>query len=289
MSIIYGSLNVDERYSSIVEPNLYYDRVFVPGVTFTDKYEEGPAGAIYVHKLEGSAAEPGKPGRDFTDEASKDTLIPIQLNNNFQKSRKIYGVQANAVSFAIANEQLAGVVNDIGEGWGQSGNACLVQEGKVSTVTTEITVASAVSAIIAARKELSIKKAKADTVLCSPEFYALLLEAVGDKFTPITNDKVLATGAIGRYLGFNIIEDNGLSATNAKYYDKAGTLKTVAFDKVDFVMYNHEALSIVSNLEAFRIVDSENFVGSKAQGEMNTGYTVTNADAVLVRKHAAAA
>lgn len=288
MSIIYGSLNVDERYSSIVEPNLYYDRIFVPGVTFTDKYEEGPAGAIYVHKLTGSAAEPGTPGRDFTDEASQDTLIPILLNNNFQKSRKIYGVQSNAVSFAVANEQLAGVMNDIGEGWGQSSNACLVQEGTASAATTAITKSNAVAALIAARKELSEKKAKANTVLCSPAYYAALLEAAGDKFTPVLNDNVAATGAIGRYLGFNIIEDNGLSAANAKYYDKAGALKTVAFDKVDFIMYNFEALSIVSNLEAFRLVDSENFVGTKAQGEMNTGYTVTNADAVLVRKHAAA-
>ena len=285
MGIIYGSLNVDERYSSIVEPNLYFDRVFAPGVTFTDKYEIGPAGAIYVHKLTGSAAEPGTPGRDFTDEASQDNLIPILLNNNFQKSRKIYGVQANAVSFAVANEQLAGVMNDIGEGWGQSGNACLVQEGSASATTSAITKANAISALISGRKELSVKKAKADVVLCSPEFYAVLLEAAGDKFTPITNDRVAATGAIGRYLGFTIIEDNGLSATNAKYYDKTGTLKTVAFGAVDFVMYNHEALSIISNLEAFRLVGSENFVGSKAQGEMNTGYTVTNPDAVLVRKH----
>ena len=33
MSIKYGSLNVDERYSGILEPNLYYNPVLVPGVT----------------------------------------------------------------------------------------------------------------------------------------------------------------------------------------------------------------------------------------------------------------
>ena len=51
MSIKYGSLNVDERYSGILEPNLYYNPVLVPGVTCTDKYQIGPAGQIYVHKL----------------------------------------------------------------------------------------------------------------------------------------------------------------------------------------------------------------------------------------------
>ena len=88
MSIKYGSLNVDERYSGILEPNLYYNPVLVPGVTCTDKYQIGPAGQIYVHKLTTSAVESGTPGRDFSDTAVSDTLIPIQLNNNFQRSYK---------------------------------------------------------------------------------------------------------------------------------------------------------------------------------------------------------
>ena len=37
MAIQYNTLNVDERYSAILEPNLYYNPVMVPGVTFTDK------------------------------------------------------------------------------------------------------------------------------------------------------------------------------------------------------------------------------------------------------------
>lgn len=41
-------------------------------------------------------------------------------------------------------------------------------------------------------------------------------------------------------------------------------------------------LSRISRLRA--IVDSENFAGSKAQVEMNTGYKVTNNALVYVRK-----
>lgn len=285
MGVIYGTLNVDEKYSGILEPNLYYESVFVPGVTFTDKYEEGAAGGIYVHKLSTTAVEPGAPGRDFTDEAAKDELIQIVLNNNFQKSKKIYGVQAAAVSFPIANEHLATATKEVKEGWMQSGNACLVTEGTASSNTGAIT--SAKSALIAERTEISKKKGKADVVLCSPDFFGKLLEEVGDKFTPIMNDKVAATGTIGKYLGFTIIEDNGLAATSAKYINSAGATKTATFTGVDFIMYNHEALSIVNNLEAMRIVDSENFVGSKAQTEMNSGYKVTNPELVRVRKTSA--
>ena len=282
MGIIYGTLNVDEKYSAILEPNLFNESVFAPGVIYTDKYETGPAGQILVHKLSTTAVEPGKPGRDFTDEASADSLITIAINNNFQKSKKIYGVEAAAVAFSLANEQLSLATQEVKEGWNQAANACLVTEGTASAVTTAIT--SATDALIDERTALAKAKGKADVVLCSPDFYGMLLKEAGDKFMPVRNDKIAATGAIGTYLGFLIIEDNGLSATNAKYINSAGTTKTAAFSGVQFVMYNHNALSIVNNLEAMRIVDSENFVGSKAQVEMNTGYTVTNPALVRVRK-----
>ena len=46
--------------------------------------------------------------------------------------------------------------------------------------------------------------------------------------------------------------------------------------KAQYVMYYHETLSVVSNFEVARIIDSERFAGSLAQVEMNTGYRVTN-------------
>ena len=107
MGVLINAQNVDERYSNILEPNLFYDSIFVPGVTCTDQYQEGPAGGIYVHKLKTSAVTPGKPGRDFTDEETSDDLIQILLNNNFQKSKKIYNVQAAQVGIALGNENLS--------------------------------------------------------------------------------------------------------------------------------------------------------------------------------------
>lgn len=59
MAIKYDQLNVDEKYASILEPNLYFNPVMVPGVTLTDKYQTGPAGQIFVHKISTSAVEAG--------------------------------------------------------------------------------------------------------------------------------------------------------------------------------------------------------------------------------------
>ena len=285
MGIKYGNLNVDEKYSRILEPNLYFDSILVPGVTYTDKYQTGPAGGIYVHKLDTTAVTVGTPGRDFTDEASSDTLIPILLNNNYMKSKKIYGVQAAAVDFDLANEQLATATQEIKESRQQSALGCLVQEGTTSTVKTAITT-GAVDAVL--DEAAKIKKGKANVVLCSPDFYALVLKENGKDFTPAKNDEVAATGAIGDLYGFTWIRAAGLGEQEAKYYDSTGTLKTVALSKttaVDFILYNSETLSIVDNLESYRIVDSENFTGSKAQVELNTGMKVTTPALVRVRTH----
>ena len=291
MGIKYGNLNVDEKYSGILEPNLYFDSILVPGVTYTDKYQTGPAGGIYVHKLDTTAVTVGTPGRDFTDEASSDTLIPILLNNNYMKSKKIYGVQAAAVDFDLANEQLSTATQEIKESRQQSALGCLVQEGTKSDGAA--ITANAVDAVL--DEAAKIKKGKANVVLCSPDFYALVLKENGKDFTPAKNDEVAATGAIGDLYGFTWIRAAGLGEAEAKYYDSTGTLKTVALNKaatssndgsaVDFILYNSETLSIVDNLESYRIVDSENFTGSKAQAELNTGMKVTTPALARVRTH----
>lgn len=282
MAVLYNSVNVDEKYSSILEPNLFFDRVMQPGITFTSKYQEGPAGGIFVHKLGISAIEPGTPGRDFTDANVADSLIPIVLNNNFQRSRKIYGVQAAAVAFAKGEEELSLAIKECAEGWDKSGLACVVQEGTSPVATATATDPKA--EIIAARKTLKKAKANPNVVICSPDFYALILEKAGSSFTPIANEQTLLTANVGTWLGMRFIEANSLGGS-LKYYDNTGTLKTVNTSKVDYVMYDYEALSIIPNFELARLIDSENFAGSKAQVEMNVGYKVTNADCVLVRKH----
>lgn len=282
MGIKYGTLNVDEKYSRLLEPNLFADSFLSPGVTYTDQYEEGAAGGIYVHKLNTAAVEPGTPGRDFTDEAVADTLVPILLNNNYQKSKKIYGVQAAAVSFPVADEALSLATAEVKEGRQLSALACLVQEGTADSDATDIT--DATGAFLASREIITTAKGKSNVVLCHPEYFTMMLKEAGSKFAPVRNDRIAETGSIGTYMGHLFIECPQLAATQGKYYDSTGTLKTVSFSKVQYIVYNYMTLSIIDNLEAMRIVDSENFVGSKAQVEMNTGFKVTNPKLAVVRK-----
>ena len=174
MGVLINAQNVDERYSNILEPNLFYDSIFVPGVTCTDQYQEGPAGGIYVHKLKTSAVTPGKPGRDFTDEETSDDLIQILLNNNFQKSKKIYNVQAAQVGIALGNENLSLAIQECSEGRQISGIACLINEGTAATATTAVDNPKADA--VDTRAELVKAKGAANVVLCSPDYYAKILK-----------------------------------------------------------------------------------------------------------------
>lgn len=286
MSILYGGLHVDEKYSSILEPNLYYNSVFADGKTFTSKYEAMPGGGVAVHKLDTTACAPGTPGRDFSDELTTDTLIPIVLNNNFQKSKKIYGVQASAVDVALANEQLGIAVQEVGEGIMESGLACLVAEaGTTASSTATLTTANIKSNVLADRKAIVNAKGKADVLLMSPNAYAILLEKFGDEMTPVANDFTNASGQIAKWLGFDVYECNGLAQSTASYYDSTGSAVTETLSSVDYIMYNHEALSIINNFDVARIIDSENFAGSKAQVEDNVGFKVTSPAQVVARTH----
>lgn len=294
MAIKYGDLHVDDKYKPIVLPNLFYRTWLVPGVTYQDVSSDNN-GAWFWHKLTSTGApEPGVPGRDFQDEKAADTLVQATFNNNFQRSKKIYAVQASAVAMPVANEHLGLAINEVAEGKNLSGLACLITEGTASGSTTAITKNNFEEMVLAERKAVVEAKGTADTVLCSPTFFAAMLGWAGTKYTPTTNEKLLAAaagGQVGTYLGMNWIEVNAFAhKSDVKYYDYSGTMKTVTAANlalVDFIMYDHNAFGVGDNFTMARLKDSENFAGVKAQAEDNTAFRVLEAGAVRVRKHTA--
>lgn len=293
MAIKYGNLHVDEKYKPVVLPNLFYRTWLVPGVTFQDVSSDNN-GAWFWHKLNSSgAAEPGTPGRDFTDEAAADTLVQATFNNNFQRSKKIYGVQAAAVAMPVANEHLGLAINEVAEGKNLSALACLITEGTASATTTSITKSNFDDMVLKERQAVVEAKGTADTVLCSPAFFAAMLGFAGTKYTPSANEKLIAAaagGQVGSYLGMNWIEVNAFAHKNdIKYYDYSGTVKTVAaadLALVDFIMYDHNAFGAGDNFTMARLRDSERFAGVLAQTEDNAALRVLEPAAVRVRKHA---
>jgi hypothetical protein len=142
-------MNVDQRYAASFEPNLYHDSWLMPGITFTDKYQTGPAGGYYVHKYKKEdTIVPGKPGRDFAHELAEDDLVPILLNNNFMKSRKLYDVQMNAIEARAAEELMADTTKLAQESINGSALAALVTEAKTFGETGSVDKDSIKDAIL---------------------------------------------------------------------------------------------------------------------------------------------
>ncbi|WP_286669399.1 hypothetical protein [Thomasclavelia cocleata] len=285
----YGNLNVDEKYSSIVEPNLYCDNILEPGITYNSDFQgDANSGLVKVYRQKSDgAAEPTTPAGNFQDTDAENELVDIRLNNSFRKSKKIYKVQANAVSYPIADVTFSTAINDVKEGYQAAGLACLVTEGNVLSSTTALSKTNIKKTVLDMRAALRKKKVKADVVFASVDAFTAMLEAAGDQFTPAKNDEMVATGQVGYWLGMKWYEANATENSAAVYYDHAGKKHTVDLSGVDLVMYDHRFFSIVDNLEEMRIIDSEKFVGSLAQIEINTGYRVTTTDGVIVKTNKA--
>ena len=140
---------------------------------------------------------------------------------------------------------------------------------------------------------LTLPELSADVVLCSPAFFATMLEKAGAKYTPTTNEKLLAAaagGQVGNYLGMTWIEVNGFAHSKPiSYYDFSSTKKTVTaadLKLVDFIMYDHNAFGAGDNFTMARLRDSERFAGVLAQTEDNVAFKVLEPTVVRVRKHA---
>lgn len=282
MAIQYNNQYVDEKYLPILEPNLYTDTVLIPGVTYTDKYVTGPAGQLFVHKLtKGSIVAPGAPGRDFQHQAAADSLIAIQLNNNFQKSIKIYGVQENAVDFNMGESYMQMAIEVVRESRQYSGLACLAHEGTADADTTAITTgAAAVAKLIALRKAIKDNHGKANYALVSTDIYALLLNELGLREV---YDPAIRTAEMMNRFGLRIMECNSFDEAAAKYIDYTATTQTVDLTKVEMIVGYSEAFSIVPNLEAMRMKDPSDFIGTLVQVEMNMAFRVTSPDQVIVK------
>ena len=69
------------------------------------------------------------------------------------------------------------------------------------------------------------------------------------------------------------------------FLNESGIEQAVDTANIDYILYDYKAYSIIDKLTMLRVIDSEEFAGSKIQEEIDTGFNVTNADCVLVRKH----
>lgn len=288
MALVVGSAGVASGMSPVVEQALYADDVFVDGISFTSKHEVGNAGQIQVVKYAAdNSIEPTAPGSNFSDDAYANNVIDINCNNAFQKSVKVPAFYEATMPIDVKADRTWDVTRAVGLGRQKAGIANLVKNGTNAADTTAVTKSNVKDLVINGRQALIKKNARPNVIIASPEVYGCMLKAAGSEYVPMFNDEVARTGRIGSYMGIVWFESSLLDGTSSYKYLKAdGTAETVDCSKVDYILYDGNAFSIIDKLVALRVIDSELFMGSKIQEEIDTGFLVTNADCVLVKFNA---
>lgn len=288
MALVVGSAGVASGMSPVVEQALYADDVFVDGISFTSKHEVGNAGQIQVVKYAAdNSIVPTAPGSNFSDDNYANNVVDINCNNAFQKSVKVPAYYEATMPVDVKADRTWDVTRAVGVGRQKAGIANLVKNGTDANDTTAVTKANVKDLVINGRQALIKKNARPNVIIASPEVYGCMLKAAGTEYVPMFNDEVARTGRIGSYMGIVWFESSLLDGTSSYKYLKAdGTAETVDISDVDYILYDGNAFSIIDKLVALRVIDSELFMGSKIQEEIDTGFLVTNADCVLVKFHA---
>lgn len=286
MALVVGEATVATGMSPVVEGGLYADEIFQDGVTFTSEHDIGNAGQIQVEVYSpDNDIVPKIPGADFVNSDYRNTVVNINTNNSFQKSQKVPAyVQATMPTSVLINKTWA-VTEDIRIARQKTGLAVLVIEGTASDDTDAITADNVKGKVLALRKVLRKKHARPDVVIASVDTYSAMLESAGKDYTPVTNESVVATGRVGYWMGMLWVEAT-LLGDSFSYNDATGATKQVNTSDIELIMYDHMAFSIIDKLVMLRTIDNPNAAGSLIQEEVDSGFKVTNAECVSVKKKA---
>lgn len=284
---------VDDKYSPLVEPNLFAGNVFQPGVTFTDKYQTGPAGQIFVHKPGTGTVTATVPGADFTETVVQDSLITISLNKQFNRARKIYGATVASVAYSMAAAELETALQEVREAWNiEAASAIVDADGiRVASNVTTLTAANDIyDTIVDARQALRALKANPDTIIVSPTAYGKLLKSDEFQRSVDLDNQVIRDAYVGRIAGLNVYEYENLSSAAGNLTNINGTTADIAWDAtndaLEFIVYDHDALSIVTSVNVVGIWDGmPRYNGVACEVEIVSGFKLTNASRAILKIH----
>lgn len=291
-----NSETVDTTFSPVLVKNLFKDNTFIPGVTFTDKYNER-AGQIYARRL-GKTAATSKDattsgGLDLTHTETADSLVLIQKKDAISRSEKCYDLVEKLRMSGKSVDKIAEVSEEFKEGlqikWMSYLLAPTVSASGVgvggatrsSNTTADTELGTLIASILADRQQIRVNGGVADVLIISPEMETLFLSNAyksGNAFVPETNEEILKTGKIGRLYGMNVFTSNLIGAGTPSVLPVAGNAPANSDDaaKCEYIIYDHDAFAIATDIEGLRLVNAIDFMGSYAQVQGITGGGVTN-------------
>jgi hypothetical protein len=281
---------VDVIFSKILVANLFKDETFVPGKTFTDKYNE-MGGQIYARRLGKTAATvkdaTAAGGLDLTHTQTEDKLVLIQKKDAISRSEKCYDIVENLRASGKSVDKVSQVIEEFKE-------ACQIQymgyllaapagDGDVgvggATRSAKTTAATELKTLLADilgdREQIRVAGGVADTLIISPAAETLFLANAytsGNAFIPETNEALVSSGKIGRLYGMDVYTSNLIGDGNN---GDAG--------KTEYIIYDHDTFAICGDILGLRMVNAIDFFGSYAQIEAIVGGGVTNPELAIAK------
>lgn len=292
----YVNATVDTKYGSRFLRSLYENTFLYPNSTYTNMADDGGivggAGVFKFYKtVRSDTNAPEKVGADYNRRDYENSEVTIVLNNQVSESTKIPRATVAATAAAVTDKQLDDNARQTQVRQGRSAIACLYTEGTKATLSATLTKDTIKDELLAGQANIiSSLGATPDTLLVSPEKYAVILGSFSKEMSPSYIDQVNQYGLIKNWLGMNIFPCAALSSKinlPYSYYDhnSSDTLTTVTaanLQKVEYIMYNHDVFAMMELLAGIDVMKDPDSPSNLLNSDLVFGLTVLYPDLVRV-------
>lgn len=208
---------LQERYSKLVDAKLRATLVKKDGVIFNNRYQGDPKAGLVKVPVRDTEVTVGNYDKANGAEATHgDTsYLNVQVDKDKSVNEVIDGFDAAAVPDNLVADRLDSAAYALALQIDKDATAVLEAEATVHGDTTALTKDTIYLSIVGVRTAMSKANVPNDGrrwLLVSPDTYALVLTSPEFVKASDLGDAVVQTGAVGRIAGFNVYEDNTLSA-----------------------------------------------------------------------------
>lgn len=274
------AVELQERYSPLVDAKLRYSIVQKNGAVWNTKYEGNPkAGTVRVPVRDTEAAVAAYSKTAGADKTfAKGSFLDVAIDKDYAVNEIIDGYDAASVPDNIVADRLDSAGYSLA--LQMNSDACdeLVSSGTAMDNASALTAATVYASFVDARTQLSKSKVPAQGrfALVTPDVFALLLKSEEFVSASALGDEVKQTGAIGQIAGFTVYEDATLSDLQ-----KGGVAVEFVAGHPDWCC-RIEEWAVEPRVQD--LSQSGTFIGASAiQGRKIYAHKVTKAAAVLVK------
>lgn len=213
---------LQERYSQLVDIKLRALLVKKDGVIFNNRYEGDPkAGKVKVpvRDTEVTVAQYDKASGISATQGTT-TYLDVPIDKDYAVNEIIDGYDASAVPDNLTADRLDSASYALALQMEKDATTVLESSATQYDDTTALTKDNIYEKIVGVRTSMSKANVPNDNrrwLLVTPDVYALVLTSPEFIKASDLGDAVVQTGAVGRIAGFNVYEDNTLTAESTEF------------------------------------------------------------------------